>query len=71
MVNAQLRGTSQNGHKIERTSDKLSLRGQGRSPLKYTNCELCISLEKKICPLKESLDFHKYRGQTFFHQINS
>ena len=31
------------------------MRRQGRSPLKYTNCGVCISLEKKVCLLEESL----------------
>jgi hypothetical protein len=40
---------------IERILDKFSSRRQGRSQLKYTNCRVCISLERKFCPLKESL----------------
>jgi hypothetical protein len=31
-------------------------REQGRSPLQYTNCRLCISLERKVYPLEESLE---------------
>jgi hypothetical protein len=38
-------------------------RGQGRSSLKYTNIRLCISLERKVCLLEESLGFHKYCRQ--------
>jgi hypothetical protein len=29
-----------------------------RSQLKYTNCRFCVSLERKVCPLEESLGFH-------------
>jgi hypothetical protein len=54
---------------VERTSGKFSSQGQGRGLLKYTNYGVCISLEKKLC-LLESLGFHKYCGQTFFHQTN-
>jgi hypothetical protein len=39
-----------------------SSRGQGRSPLKYINCRLCIGLERKVCLLEKKLDFHKYCG---------
>jgi hypothetical protein len=56
---------------VKRTLDKLSSRGQGRSPLKYINYRLCISLERIICLLEESLGFHKYCGQVFLHQTNS
>jgi hypothetical protein len=52
------------GHRVERTLDN------GRSPLKYTNCRLYISLERKVCLLDESLDFHKYCGQLFFYWTN-
>jgi hypothetical protein len=48
------------GSRLERNWDKLSSREQGRSPLKYTNYRFCISLERKVCPLEESLGFHKY-----------
>jgi hypothetical protein len=65
-----LRGASYYSHGVERTLDKLPSRRQGRSPLKYIICRLCISLERKVCPLKESLDFHKYCGQVFLHRIN-
>jgi hypothetical protein len=30
-----------------------------------------MSLERKICLLEESLDFHKYAEQTFLHWSNS
>ena len=30
---------------------------QGRSPFKYKNCRLCISLERNIWTLQESLGF--------------
>jgi hypothetical protein len=53
-----LRGTSHYGHRVERTLDKLSSRGQGRSPLKYTNYRFCIILDRKVCLLEESLGFH-------------
>jgi hypothetical protein len=53
---------------VERTLYKLPLKGG--SPLKYTNCGVCISLERKVCPLEESLGFHKYCKQTFLHQTN-
>jgi hypothetical protein len=46
-----IRGASHYGCRIKRILDKLPLRGQGRSPLKYTNCRVCISLEKKVCLL--------------------
>jgi hypothetical protein len=63
-----MRGVSHYSRGVERTSDKFPLRRQGRSPLKYVNCRLCISLERKVCPLKESLGFHKYCKQVFHHQ---
>jgi hypothetical protein len=66
-----LRGGSQFGHQVKRALDKLSSRGQCRSPLKYTNCRLCISLERKVCPLEVSLGFHKYCAQVFSHRTNS
>jgi hypothetical protein len=50
---------------------KLPSRGQETSPLKYTNCGVGISLERKVCLLKESLGFRSHLGQTFFHRINS
>jgi hypothetical protein len=56
---------------VERTLDKLPSRGLYRSPLKYINCEVCISLEGKVCPFKKSLDSHKYHGQTFSQRTNS
>jgi hypothetical protein len=43
---------------VEKTSNKLPSREQGGSPLKYTNYGVCISLERKVCPLKGSLDCH-------------
>jgi hypothetical protein len=43
----------------------------GRSPLKYTNRGVCISLEKKVCALEESLDFRSYSGHTFTHWPSS
>jgi hypothetical protein len=43
---------------------------RGTSPLKYTNCRLCTSLERKVYPLKKSLDFHKYCEQVFLHRTN-
>jgi hypothetical protein len=42
-----------------------------KSPLKFTNCRVYISFERKICPLKESSGFHKYYGQTFLYWTNS
>jgi hypothetical protein len=67
-----LMDTSQYNRRVERTLDKFSSRGeQGRSPLKYTNCRLCISLERKVCPLEESLGFHKCCKQVFHHWTNS
>jgi hypothetical protein len=66
-----IRGASHYDHEVERSLHKLPSRGKGISPLKYTNCEVCISLERKACPLKESLDFHKQREQTFLHCTNS
>jgi hypothetical protein len=39
-------------HGVERTLDKLPLRGQDRSPSKYTNCGVCVILESKVCPLE-------------------
>jgi hypothetical protein len=51
-------GDSHYGSWLESTLDKLSPGEQGRSPLKYMNCGLCISLERKVYPLEESLDFH-------------
>jgi hypothetical protein len=66
-----LRGTLHYGRRAKRTSNKLSSRGQGRSPLKYTNRRLCISLKRKVCPLQESLGVHKYCRQVFLHQTNS
>jgi hypothetical protein len=49
------RGASHYGRGVERTSDKLPLREQGRSPLKYINCRLCISFERKVCLVEENL----------------
>jgi hypothetical protein len=43
-----VRSASCYGHWVQRTLYKLSLRGQGRSPLKYKNCRLCIWKEKFI-----------------------
>jgi hypothetical protein len=43
-----LKGTAHYSHGVERTLDKLSSKGQGRSPLKYTNCKLHISLERNF-----------------------
>jgi hypothetical protein len=62
ILGRNLRGASHYGHWIERTLNKLSLREQGRSTLKYANTRVYISLERKVCPLEESLDFHKYYG---------
>jgi hypothetical protein len=42
-----VRGASYYGCGVERTSEKLPLRRQGRSPLKYINYRRCISLEEK------------------------
>jgi hypothetical protein len=47
-----LRGASHYGHWVERTLDELPLRGQGRSPLIYTNCGVCLCLEKKFVLLR-------------------
>jgi hypothetical protein len=44
----KIRAASYYRHEVERTLNKLSLREQGRSPLKYTNCRLCIRLEEKF-----------------------
>jgi hypothetical protein len=71
ICNATLRGASHNGRRVKRTMDKLSSRGQGRSSLKYTNCGPYISLERKVCLFKESLDFHQCCRHTFFLQTNS
>jgi hypothetical protein len=38
--------------------NKLLSSGQGRNPLKYTNCGICISLKRKLCPLEETMNFH-------------
>jgi hypothetical protein len=57
-----LRGASYYGRQVERTLYKLSSRRQGRSPLNYINCRLCITLGRKVFLLKESLGFHKYWG---------
>ena len=65
-----LRGASYYGHQVQRTLDKLPLRGQGKSSLKYT----LWSLHKfgiKVCYLEKSLGFHNYGGQTILHQANS
>jgi hypothetical protein len=70
LQSSDLRGASYYGRGVERTSNKLPSRGQGRSLLKYINCRICISLERKVCPLKESLGFHKYYRQVFFHRTN-
>jgi hypothetical protein len=70
-ANAYIRGTSHYGRGVERTLYKLPSRQKGRSPIKYTNCRVCISLEIKFCLLKESLAFHKYLGQIFFHRTNT
>jgi hypothetical protein len=51
-------GASHYGRQVEKTLDKLSSKGQGGNPLKYTNCKLCIGLDRKICPLEEILGFH-------------
>jgi hypothetical protein len=53
-----VRGASYYSHQVERTLDKLSSRGPSGNPLKYTNCRVYISLEKKFCLLKESLGFY-------------
>ena len=45
-------------HWFERILYKLPSRGQGRSPLKYTICGICISVERKVRPFKDNLDFH-------------
>jgi hypothetical protein len=66
IVDCGIRGASHNGREVERTLDKLSLRRQGRSSLKYKNYRLCISLERNVYPLMESLGFHKCCGQVFF-----
>jgi hypothetical protein len=50
--------------------EELSLRGQGRSPLKYTNCGLCIILERKVCLLKESWVSINIMVKYFFHHTN-
>jgi hypothetical protein len=50
-------GASHYGCLVERTLDKPSLRRQGRSPLKCTNSGVCITLKKKVYPLKKSLGF--------------
>jgi hypothetical protein len=48
-----LRGTLHYNHWVKRTLDKLSLKRQGRSPLKYTNYGVCISVEKKFVHLRK------------------
>jgi hypothetical protein len=65
-----LRGASHYGRGVKKTSDKLPSREQGRSPLKYINYKFYISLERKVCLLKESLGFHKYCGHVFLHWTN-
>ena len=56
---------------VERTLDKLPSREQGRSPMKYTNYGVYISLERKVCLLEESLGFLSCLGQSFHHWRNS
>jgi hypothetical protein len=57
---------------VVRTLETLPLRGQGRNPLKYVDCGVFISLEKKeVCPLKKSLGFHSPLGQAFLRWTNS
>jgi hypothetical protein len=43
-----IRDTSHYGNGVERNLDKFPSRGQGRSPLKYTNYGVCISLKRKV-----------------------
>jgi hypothetical protein len=56
---------------IEGTLDKLPLRGQGRSSLKYSNCRVCINLEEKVDPPKRVwisiniMEFFLFTRQTF------
>jgi hypothetical protein len=66
-----IRSASHYGRGVKRTLYKLSSREQDRSPLKYTNCGVWISLEKKNYPFEENLGFHKYSRQTFIHRTNS
>jgi hypothetical protein len=47
-----LRDASYYGCWIQGTMDELPLREQGRSPLKYTNCVVCVCLERKVCLLR-------------------
>ena len=58
MCKEPLRDALYYNNPIEKTLNKFSSRGQGKSPLKYANCENCISLERKVYPLEESLDFY-------------
>jgi hypothetical protein len=47
--NLEVLHTTHYGHRVERDLKKLPSRRQGRSPLKYTNCGVCIlSLGKKV-----------------------
>jgi hypothetical protein len=65
-----LKSASHYNRGVERTLDKLPSRGQGRSPLKYINCRLFISLERNFCSLVKSLGFHKYCEQVFLYRTN-
>jgi hypothetical protein len=65
----RFRGASHNSR--GKTLDKLPFRRQGKSPLKYANYGVCISLERKFCLLEESLGSYEYRGWIFFHWTNS
>jgi hypothetical protein len=56
--NLEVLHTTHYGHRVERDLKKLPSRRQGRSPLKYTNCGVYITLESKVYLLKESLDFN-------------
>jgi hypothetical protein len=66
----QVRGASYYSRGVERTSNKLPLRGQGRSPLKYMNCKLCISLERKVCLVEENLSTIFMETQTLLKCTN-
>jgi hypothetical protein len=67
----QLRGAAHYTHLVERALDKLPSREQGRSPMKYTNCGIYISLERKVCLLEESSGFLSCLKQSFHHWTNS
>jgi hypothetical protein len=65
-----LKGASHFFHQVERALDKLASRRQGWSSLKYPIYGVCISLERKICPLEEDLGFHYFYGQAFVYRSN-